>query len=205
MHVCEAWSIISAQVKVGHQTLSTHINLKTFNFKLNQLKPHQEVRKQTFSCLLLLLMFRNKNLTTTNIELRIPGIPFATPRCACFLAALNSSQNKWVKQLQLGSYTWATQKKTTSNFPSNPGGLIPGPLFDGLWNNPYIVGQDFIPYKSPKQPGAAPARIVVGGQYGDHGAWRCILRMVLEIDNIPILKACINVYCLSKRNVYLYI
>ena len=153
MHICEPWFIIPAQVKVGHQTLSTHITSNHFISIWIPSSHTKKYEKQTFSRLLLRLMFRNKNLTTTNIELRIPGIPFATPRCAqfyVFFGRFEFISKQMSETIAIGIIHMSHAKKTTSNFPSNPGCLIPGPLFDGLWNNPYIVGQDFIPNKSPK-------------------------------------------------------
>ena len=48
---------------------------------------------------------------------------------------------------------WATKKKA-SYFPLNPGCLIPGYLFHGLWNDPEKkLGSISSPYLYPNQPG----------------------------------------------------
>ncbi len=44
-------------------------------------------------------------------------------------------------------------KKKPFHFPLNPGCLMTGSLFHGLWNNPHITWVPYpIPSKSPKQP-----------------------------------------------------
>ena len=53
------------------------------------------------------------------------------------------------------SHTWATKKKTAGYFPWNTCWFFTWfLLINGLWHNPHITGKDFIPNKSPKQPGA---------------------------------------------------
>ena len=57
-------------------------------------------------------------------------------------------------------FIWATGKKhkpyAFPYFPWNTGCLIGILNYKGLWNNPHVTGQFFIPNKSPKQQNGAP-------------------------------------------------